>query len=172
MIAMTEANDKRPLLIKILAILSFIWMGYTILGLSADLLRGPISDDEMLDIELDMVQEKNSLRQASDGNATFMIGEVDKVVNYLQVRRANHNLATSLDLLTYLIGLTGVIFMVRRRVLGFHLYIIYSLLAIATVYLYATPQSIPVTLTLGSTFSGGLFVLLYSRNLRWMKSAG
>jgi len=71
-------------------------------------------------------------------------------------------------LLVFSIGVAGVILMLKRIKLGFHLYITYSILGIGHLYLFAAPNIIPTPLIVISLFFSGLFIFLYSRFLPWM----
>ncbi|MFM7682252.1 MAG: hypothetical protein ACKO7P_05860, partial [Bacteroidota bacterium] len=68
------------------------------------------------------------------------------------------------------VGLTGVIFMFKRKELGFHLYIIYSLLYVAQTYLFVSPANVPLILVITNLCISGIFVYIYSRSLNWFRS--
>ena len=71
--------------------------------------------------------------------------------------------------MTDFLGLFGVIFMMRRRKLGFHMYIVYSLLAIGGMLLYVSAENIHISLPIVNVIFSGLFIFLYSRTLHWMR---
>jgi hypothetical protein len=68
-----------------------------------------------------------------------------------------------------ILGLLGVLFMWQGKRLGFHLYILYSISAAIQYYLFVSPADIPSFLIIWNVLISGVFVLLYSRNLKWMR---
>jgi hypothetical protein len=76
----------------------------------------------------------------------------------------------SVQFLILVLGLAGVILMYQRRKLGFHFYIIYSLGLVVLPYLFNPITGIPTILTIVGILYGGVWVLLYSRNLHWMEA--
>jgi len=67
-------------------------------------------------------------------------------------------------------GLAGIIFMFKRKELGFHLYIIYSLLYVAQSYLFVSPANVPLVLVLTNLGISGIFIYIYSRSLNWFRN--
>jgi hypothetical protein len=76
----------------------------------------------------------------------------------------------TVQFLILVLGLTGVILMYQSRKLGFHFYIIYSIGLVVLPYLFNPITGIPTLLTIVGILYGGLWVLLYSRNLHWMEA--
>lgn len=163
----TEKNDKRPTILLVAAILSFISIGLTTIALVFNLTSGPMNEDEVLLTRVANAKQKTEMRDA--GGPPYFIQLLDQVQAMTEETNQHFYLANGLNLVVNGIGFCGVLFMMRRRKLGFHLYIVYSLLALIVMYLYISPQNIPtISLIFGLIFSG-LFVFLYSRALRWLK---
>ena len=81
---------------------------------------------------------------------------------------ANFMMFNLLEIFIALIGATSAFMMLFRMKLGFHAYIIYSFLSILSVYAFVAPVNVPSILILTNAIFAGLFVFLYSRNLKWL----
>ncbi|MDG1333651.1 MAG: hypothetical protein P8P74_15045 [Crocinitomicaceae bacterium] len=159
-------EDRRPALLLVLSILSFISIGLSIILNTAGLFGGPMSEEELIEQRVVTAQSKTEMRRVGmDG----MISFYDKLEGMLEETNDNFYLSKGVLFVTDILGLFGVIFMLRRRKLGFHMYIVYSLLAIGGVLLYVSPENIHVILPIVNVIFTGLFIFLYSRNLHWMK---
>ena len=161
-----DEDQKRPVLLLVLAILSFISIGFAILGNLVGITGGPMNENELIEQSVELTKSKTQMRELDmDGFVTFF----DKLEGMVIETNENFYLAKVIMFITDFIGLFGVIFMMRRRKLGFHLYIVYSLLALGGMYLYVSPQNIHISLPIVSVIFTGLFVFLYSRTLSWMR---
>lgn len=161
-----DEDQKRPVLLLVLAILSFISIGFAILGNLVSITGGPMNENELIEQSVELAKSKAQMRELDmDGFVTFF----DKLEGMVIETNDNFYLAKVIMFITDFIGLFGVIFMMRRRKLGFHLYIVYSLLALGGMYLYVSPQNIHISLPIVSVIFTGLFVFLYSRTLHWMR---
>jgi hypothetical protein len=69
----------------------------------------------------------------------------------------------------YAIGLNGVIFMLKGRKLGFHLYIVYNLIALISIYASAPASEIPSFYFILFGIISSVFIFMFSRNLKFMK---
>ena len=161
-----QEEERRPGLLLVLSILSFISIGFSILATVISLAAGPMSEDEMIEQRVEITKSKTQMRQAGmHGMVTFF----DKFQGMIEETNENFYLSKGVLMVTDLAGLFGVILMLRRRKIGFHLYIIYSLLALGGMYLYVSPQNIHISLPIVNVIFAGLFVFLYSRTLKWMR---
>jgi hypothetical protein len=75
----------------------------------------------------------------------------------------------AVSILTIVVGFFGVLSMWRGSKLGFHLYIIYSLIGTAHVYIFVSPSIVPSLMIYTNLGLSAIFVFMYSRNLKWMK---
>jgi uncharacterized membrane protein YccC len=82
----------------------------------------------------------------------------------------NHHYAyRTVMMVIALMGIFSVVLMLRRRILGFHFYIIYSLFYIGSVYLFLSPSQVPNPLIWFNSIVAFIFILLYARNRKWME---
>jgi len=73
------------------------------------------------------------------------------------------------NLMVLACGAVAAWFMYRRNQLGFHLYIIYNLASVGSIYLFISPSLIPSVIILVNSFLSLVFVLLYVKHLPWLK---
>ncbi len=161
-----QQEERRPNLLLVLAILSFISIGFSLLASIISLPSGPISEDQVIAQRVEMAKSKKQFREVGmNGFVVFF----DKLEGMIEETNENFYLSKGVMLVTDLLGLFGVIFMLRRRKFGFHMYIVYSLLALGGMYLYVSPQNIHISLPIVNLIFAGLFVFLYSRTLHWLR---
>jgi len=161
-----EENKPRPGFLTVLCVLSFVSIGFGILMGLVNLAMGPSSAEQMLDAQ---VQMADAINQVESSGMTSLSSLFEKLQRMSEDVNDNFYLAGTLNLIIVLGGLYGVIKMFRGFRLGFHIYIIYCLVSIAAVYLYVSPANIPSGMIIINVFLSGLFIFMYSRNLKWMK---
>jgi hypothetical protein len=160
-----EPSQKRPVLLTVLAVLSFIVIGYGFLGLLTSMLGGQPSPEEIDKGYQQIIQSVSDLR---DQNAVGLADFFEQLANMIVYEQHHFFPVMLLNAVTIITGFIGVLFMLRGRRLGFHFYIIYNLLSIGGVYLIVPFNLVPNILLITSVFLSGLFVFLYSLNLKWM----
>ncbi len=161
-----QQEEKRPTFLTVLCILTFINIGINMLTLLFQLAVGPSSEEEVLAERVELTKATSQLEDAGmDGFA----GMMDQLMAMTAEIQESFYLAMIVSLVTYLIGLFGALKMFQGQKIGFHLYIIYSLLAVGGVYLYISPQNIPSISIIFGLILSGIFVFMYSRNLSWLK---
>lgn len=161
-----QQEEKRPTFLTVLCILTFINIGINMLTLLFQLAVGPSSEEEVLAERVELTKATSQLEEAGmDGFA----GMMDQLMAMTAEIQESFYLAMIVSLVTYLIGLFGALKMFQGQKIGFHLYIIYSLLAVGGVYLYISPQNIPSISIIFGLILSGIFVFMYSRNLSWLK---
>ncbi len=162
-----QAENKRPVILLVAAILSFISIGISTLVIVFNLIGGPMNEEEVMETRVATAKSKTDMRNA--GGSLYFINLFDQIQAMIEETNDNFYVSNALNILVNAVGFFGVFFMMKRRKLGFHLYIIYSLLAFSVLYLYISPQNIPtISLIFGLLFSG-IFVFMYSRALRWLQ---
>ena len=115
------------------------------------------------------VELTKATSQLEDAGMDGFAGMMDQLMAMTAEIQESFYLAMIVSLVTYLIGLFGALKMFQGQKIGFHLYIIYSLLAVGGVYLYISPQNIPSISIIFGLILSGIFVFMYSRNLSWLK---
>jgi hypothetical protein len=161
-----EQKPSRPGFLTVLGILSFISIGLNLLIIVFQLVSGRPSEEQMLEERVALTAQINEMNDLGMGSLAGFLEQAQAMSE--QINR-NFYLAIGITLLTYLVGLFGVLKMWKGAKLGFHLYIIYNLLAIGGLYLYVSPENVPSIGVILNAVLSGLFIFLYSRNLHWMK---
>lgn len=160
-----KEDPKRPTFLKVLCILSFVSIGVSGIATLFSTISGPVSDEEMLETRAKLYESSEEMRSS---------GMTDLANLFEQMQRMNESLndhfyaVALVSILVIAIGFVGVFFMWQGRKLGFHLYILYSLMSIGNIYLFVEPVDIPNFVVIWNLLISGIFILLYSRNLVWM----
>lgn len=161
-----DEEKPRPGFLTVLCVLSFISTGLSLLFSLINFVSGPQSEEQMLQAKVQMAQSVSELRKMG------MDGMVD-MFNKLQLmsEEVNNNFYLSgvITLIVTVLGIFAVVKMWKGLKQGFHLYIVYSLLSVAGLYFYVSPSNIPSVVIIVNLILSGIFVLMYSRNLKWMK---
>lgn len=159
-------NKKRPVFLIVLCVLSFFTIVLNIYSSASGLLIGGPSSDLL---EVEMEEYENSILQLEANGMNRFAEMMETTKAFMSDVNENYSTAMIVTLVVSLIGFAGVLMMWRGSKKGFHVYIIYCLSAIIGMYLYASPENVPTLSIIGSALVSGLFILLYSRNLKWMK---
>jgi hypothetical protein len=162
-----KPSDKRPVFLTVMGIISLVYMGWSILSSIFSLFRGPMSEDQMEQYKVEITKSINQTKGV-DGMELFE-EMMRSTMNMVESMNANHYMNLLSSILILVVGVVGVIFMLRRRKLGFHLYIMYSFLTSIQIYLFVAPSTLSNAIVIVSLLFSGIFVLLYGLNLKWMK---
>lgn len=157
---------ERPTFLKVLCILSFISIGLSLIFSLGSVFGGPQSEEEMVAQKVELLEANEELRDSGmDGFADMM----EQMTRMNESINANFYMASVVSILALLIGFYGVFSMWQGKKLGFHLYIVYSLISVGQLYLFVSPADIPSIAIIFNLIVAAVFILLYSRNLLWMK---
>ncbi|MDH4471921.1 MAG: hypothetical protein QE487_04890 [Fluviicola sp.] len=161
-----EPRKKRPVFLTVLGILTFVNSGYLLLGSLLSFMRGPLTNDE---IENAVAQGMKSINQARTEGMNGFADTMEKMLNTIHFANDAHVVSTSIDTLVAILAIVGAIMMFRGQKLGFHLYIMGCLLRISSFYFYIPAAEVSGLMVGYFTFTSGLFIFMYSRNLKWLK---
>lgn len=164
----TETQAKRPVLLTVLVILSAIYIIGSLLAVTSALISGPLSE-EALETELEGLYEL-SAELSANGAGEQLAGMTNTIIdNAVYINNEVFMLSHTLSLITLIIGAIGVFMMFNLKKIGFHLYVIYSLLPIITMYII-TPMELIITFSvISAVVLAALFSVLYGLNLKHMK---
>lgn len=163
---LTQQEEKRPTFLVVLCILTFINTGLNILTSLVQLISGPTSEEQLLQEKVELTKAANEMKDTGMDALANMMEQLQAMTADIQ---ANFYIAMTVALVAPLIGLFGALKMWKGEKLGFHLYIIYNLIAVGGIYLYVSPQNIPSLSIIFGLLLSGIFIFMYSRNLHWMK---
>lgn len=162
----SEERGKRPKFLQVLGILSFINLGLGVVFGLMSLFMGPQSEEVLEENRVELAQGISDLKDLNMDGAAEFFAKLDRMS---VEQNDNFYLALSLSMLIYLLGIYAVLTMFKGNKLGFHLYIIYNILIVMSVYAYASPQNIPTIMISFNLFLSAIFIFMYSRNLKWMR---
>lgn len=162
---LTQQEEKRPTFLVVLCILTFINTGLNILTSLVQLISGPTSEEQLLQEKVELTKAANEMKDTGMDALANMMEQLQAMTADIQ---ANFYVAMTVALVAPLIGLFGALKMWKGEKLGFHLYIIYNLIAVGGIYLYVSPQNIPSLSIIFGLLLSGVFIFMYSRNLNWM----
>jgi hypothetical protein len=162
-----QLKEKRPVFLLVLVILSGINIGVAMLGALSGMLGSKPDKAMFKSAKIEFANMREQLEKANAEDFIYIVDQMEGVtVNMFKHFQAYN----TFQFLILLMGLAGIVMMYRGQKLGFHFYIIYSLGLIVLPYLFNPITGIPTILTIVGVIYGGLWVLLYSRNLHWMKA--
>jgi hypothetical protein len=160
-----EQPTKPPTFLIILVILTLLNTGLAFLGGVYSLVVGKPSEKEILESKVQMAKPIIELRKLE---MDYFVDVFTKLEAINDAMYANFMMFNLLGIFIALIGAASALMMLFRMKLGFHAYIVYSFLSILSVYAFVAPVNVPSILILINTIFAGLFVFLYSRNLKWL----
>jgi preprotein translocase subunit SecE len=158
-------REARPSFLTVLCILSFISIGLGILSGLIGLAFGPMSEEAMLQQKTEWAKMADELRSLGSEGFAVMMEQFERMLDALN---RNHYANSAISVLIRMVGLLGVFWMWKGKKNGFHLYIIFSLLALVQMYFFVSPADIPTIMVIWNVSISALFVFLYSRNLKWL----
>ncbi len=160
-------KSRIPQLLLVTGIISLLGTGSTILSSLMSIILGKPSQEEITESKLELAK---SLEQVEKNDVQFLEELIRNLQIMLDAMYQNFFLYTFVAALVAGVGLAGIIFMFKRKELGFHLYIIYSLLYVAQSYLFVSPANVPLVLVLTNLGISGIFIYIYSRSLNWFRN--
>jgi hypothetical protein len=160
-----EQPTKPPTFLIILVILTLLNTGLAFLGGVYSLVVGKPSEKEILESKVQMAKPIIELRKLE---MDYFVDVFTKLEAINDAMYANFMMFNLLGIFIALIGAASALMMLFRMKLGFHAYIVYSFLSILSVYAFVAPVNVPSILILINTIFAGLFLFLYSRNLKWL----
>ena len=162
-------NDKQPtsapIFLIVLVILTLLNTGLAFLGGIFSLVVGKPSEKEILESKVQMAKPIIELRKLE---MDYFVDVFTKLEAINDAMYANFMMFNLLGIFIALIGAASAFMMLFRMKLGFHAYIAYSFLSILSVYAFVAPINVPSIFILTNAIFAGLFVFLYSRNLKWL----
>lgn len=161
----TEQPKKRPVLLTVLCILSFITVGFGVLGVLFTLIGGEPSPEKIQSAYNELIQMASEMRDKQLTTVADMLEQAADLTVYQQHRYWS---VLGINALTMITGFVGVLFMFRGKRLGFHLYIIYNLISIGGTFLIVPSHMVPMVSVIMNLVISGLFIFLYALNLKWM----
>ena len=167
-----QVIEKRPKFLLVISILSFVNIGLSILTSLFGALAGDPSADELEAAKLQFANSQEQLETLAQSEKVDM-SYWSEILTKLEVMSdnmyANFSMYNSLILLVSIFALVAVYLMFIGKKLGFHFYIGYCFLYVIQSYFFTAPNDVPTFVIVLNILYGGIWVYLYSRNLKWMR---
>ena len=160
-------QPKRPNFLLVLCILSFIYIGFSLISTVASFLTGPLNEQELTFQRVEMAKALEPLKNTGDSSVTETLNTFLRMTEGINESFYAFNFVY---LVVIILGFVSVVFMYQGRKMGFHLYIGYGLFNILRYYIFLPASDIISFLIIWELFFAALFTVLYSRNLHWMNN--
>jgi hypothetical protein len=160
---METAIKQRPTTLKVLLVLSLISLSFQLFVQVTNAFNGPMTAEELREEKLEMMSG------LTEETAALMEGTVSEMMQLVDIGNDNFYLISTVSLLSIVIGLAAIWLMFQMRKIGFHLYIIYSLIPIADTLYFFGGMQITTALIVLYFVVGGVFTLLYGLQLKHMR---
>jgi len=158
---------KKPTFLVVLAILSFVSMSWSFFQYIVSLLSGPMNQDAWELYEATMYE---SVGQMNDVGMDGVAAMFEQVIQMSYIANFDCFVINNvLQLITVIIGALGVILMLQLRKIGFHFYVIYSLLPIILSYILFPVEVIPTVVVITQLVLSAIFCTLYALNFKHLK---
>ena len=158
---------KRPVFLTVLVILTWLWTGIMMMNSFTAMVNGPMDEEKMLDQELKAATSIVEMKDLGQDEFVYMIEMGLERMRYINNEAFYKNYLITLFIAIF--GAFSAFLMWNKKKIGFHAYILYSLLFVAMAYfIYPIDMIVNIEIYMNLAISG-LFVLLYSRNLKAME---
>jgi hypothetical protein len=167
-----QVMGKRPKFLLVISVLSFVNIGITVLTSLFGAIGGNPSPEELEAAKLQFAnshEQLESLAQSEKVDLSYWSEILTKMEIMSDNMYANFSMYNSLILLVAIFALIGVYLMFTGKKLGFHFYIGYCFLYVIQSYFFTAPSDVPTFVIILNILYGGIWVYLYSRNLKWMR---
>jgi hypothetical protein len=162
-----EQLQKRPTSLIVLVVLSLLSIATSGLSTLSALFSKPMTVEQLEHYQAEQYENIAQLESQGMEGIENMLTSMMEMTIY-----QNNEIYYSYQLFNFLLiilGAVGVLFMLRQRKIGFHLYVLYSLIPIIGFYLFFPLHLIPTFLVIGSTVIAAVFSVLYGIHLKYMK---
>jgi hypothetical protein len=157
-----QEEKKMPVFLKVLCILSFIYIGIILIPAIFGLFSGPMSETELNEsFQQISTLVPNSMNKKEKAKVLEFAYEKQKVMN------DKFYLNATVNIWIYSLGFFGVFKMYKKRQRsGYYLYLVYSALTVVSLYLVLPPKLIATEEITTLILWSGFMVSLYTMNLK------
>ena len=163
----TRMNARPPKGLMVLLVLTWVNTLFSIVTTIFTLIFMRPSAQDLEQEKLEMAKSIVELKKLGMDSFVSLLERLQAMTEAMQPYFVQSNLV---NVLVLACGAVAAWFMYRRNQLGFHLYIIYNLASIGSIYLFISPSLIPSVIILVNSLISVVFVLLYAKHLPWLKN--
>lgn len=157
-------NEKRGGALKVYAILSWIYIGITAIGLLMSMVSGPMDAEEL-------EQSKVIILESLDEETVQLVGTdfLKEMIERLEVANEKHYLILGFNFAVVVLGFYGVLQMFQLKKNGYYFYLAYSILPAILEFVHFGNGVLVVFNALFGLLVSGVFCLLYGLQLKRMQ---
>ncbi len=163
-----KVENERPTFLTVLCIITFVVSGIMLISLAYSSVNYSVENQ----IEANELEIINTIKLAEMFSGGQDLPELDAQIEMMELRQAeeleHHTVLTLINFASVILSLIGAFFMYRLRKLGFHLYTLSKIIALVPLTILTLTSSVIWLISVG-VFISGVFILMYSRNLKYMK---
>lgn len=162
----TRMNARPPKGLMVLLVLTWVNTLFSIVTTIFTLIFMRPSTQDLEQEKLEMAKSIVELKKLGMDSFVSLLERLQAMTEAMQPYFVQSNLV---NVIVLACGAVAAWFMYQRNQLGFHLYIIYNLASVGSIYLFISPSLIPSVIILVNSLLSVVFVLLYSKHLPWLK---
>lgn len=162
----TRMNARPPKGLMVLLVLTWVNTLFSIVTTIFTLIFMRPSAQDLEQEKLEMAKSIVELKKLGMDSFVSLLERLQAMTEAMQPYFVQSNLV---NVLVLACGAVAAWFMYQRNQLGFHLYIIYNLASVGSIYLFISPSLIPSVIILVNSLLSVVFVLLYAKHLPWLK---
>ncbi|MFM7664155.1 MAG: hypothetical protein ACKO68_06475 [Bacteroidota bacterium] len=163
----SHANDRPPKGLMVLLVLTWVNTLFSIVTTFFTLIFMRPSAQDLEQEKVEMAESILELKKLGMDSFVSLLERLQAMTEAMQPYFIQSNLV---NIMVLACGAVAAWFMYRRNQLGFHLYIIYNLASVGSIYLFISPSLIPSVIILVNSLLSLVFVLLYVKHLPWLKN--
>lgn len=141
--------------------LSVAYIGYGLFGQIFSFFQGKMSDEKIESLIADLSSKYGDLA-TEDPYQTF-----DKTYQILRIQNEYFLTSHLIGIIGFVAGMIGVLQMFKGKQIGFHLYIVYCIMATFGLFLYVPFSQIPMMMVASNVLLSVMFILFYYRFRIW-----
>jgi len=122
------------------------------------------------DLEREKIETAKSLIELKKLGMDSLVDLLERIQAMTEAMQPYFMQSNLVSLVVLICGAIAAFLMYQRKVLGFHLYIIYNLASVGSIYLFVVPSLVPSVIILVNSVLALIFVLLYAKHLTWLKN--
>lgn len=162
----TRMNARPPKGLMVLLVLTWVNTLFSIVTTIFTLIFMRPSTQDLEQEKLEMAKSIVELKKLGMDSFVSLLERLQAMTEAMQPYFVQSNLV---NVLVLACGAVAAWFMYQRNQLGFHLYIVYNLASVGSIYLFISPSLIPSIIVWVNSLLALVFVLLYAKHLPWLK---
>lgn len=161
---MNKKVQKRPVGLIVLSILTIINAGLLFISNLTALFVNP-DINTLKKSNAPLIEQAEYYRKLGATDASNLLMKITRMNELFFQSYYSYHFAMTL---IAFIGILGTLLMLRKYILGFHIYIVYSIMSVAHLYMFVNPKEIPTSYIIVISVISLIFIWIYSKYRFWM----